>query len=237
MNNLYKFPCNKAEYMLLSYKKHTTASSALAEHGPCCAVDGNESTSWIPKEVKPGEWLCVDLGAIKSVHAVKLCCNCAVSLYGSSDGKSYDLLGEKLEETSTGRLISFENELRLRFLKLILTVPAVNRFSVTCFDVLGFGNGNPPKRVEKPFAVITSDTDAVISWNKVSTAIGYKIRFGMGPDKLNEVGTVYGEDSISIKMPSKSPEKYYYAVDSINENGITKGDIERIGFKACILHR
>lgn len=148
MNKLYKFHCDGAKYMLLSYKKYATASSSLAEHGPCCAIDCSENTSWTPKEAEPGEWLCIDLGSVKSVHAVKLCCNSTVSLYGSADGKNYVLLGEKLDELSTGRLISLKNELRLRFLKLILTAPAVNRFSVTRFEVLGFGNGNPPKKLK-----------------------------------------------------------------------------------------
>lgn len=236
MNNLYKFHCDRAEYMLLSYRKLATASSSLPGHDPCCAVDRNANTSWVPKEGNPDEWLCVDLGSVKSVHAVKLCCNFSFSLYGSTNGKDYVLLDEKLGGLSTGRTVYFEKELRLRFLKLVLIAHAVKRFSVTHFEVLGFGNSNPPKKVEKAFAVMVSDAEAIISWSKVITAIGYRIRFGMSPDKLDEVRTVYGEDSISVGLPSKMSEKYYYAVDSINENGITKGDIERIGFKVSILH-
>ena len=179
MNNLYKFHCDRAEYMLLSYRKLATASSSLPGHDPCCAVDRNANNSWVPKEGKPGEWLCVDLGSVKSVHAVKLCCNFSVSLYGSTNGKDYVLLGEKLGGLSTGRTVYFEKELRLRFLKLVLIAHAVKRFSVTHFEVLGFGNSNPPKKVEKAFAVMVSDAEAIISWSKVITAIGYRIRFGM----------------------------------------------------------
>lgn len=231
VNNLYKIHCDCAEYMLLSYKKLATASSFLKGHEPCCAVDGNEGTDWISKESKIGEWLCVDLGAVKSVHAVRFSCNAAASLYGSADGKDYALLGEEGGEQNLEKVVVLEKALRLRFLKLVFNSPASKGFLVNSFEVLGFGNGKAAKAVEAAFAIRTSERAAIIRWNKVSTAIGYRIRLGKSADKLNEVKTVYGADSVNVELPGGAASELYYAVDSVNENGVTKGEVNRIGFK------
>lgn len=242
MNDMYKFPNHHVDYMLLSYKKFATASTSKNEHEPCFALDGNKKTFWSSKSGKAGEWFMVDLGAVKTVHAVRFDCttkDAVFSLFGSTDGKEYELLfSGKNEAVPLDGTINFENQQRLRFLKLLfLSNDDNNCFTVNDFKVLGFGNGYAPEKVEQPFAIRTSDNEAVICWNRVSTAVGYKVRLGTSPEELDECRLVYGEDSVSIDSLTDGQTEYYYAVDSFNENGVTKGDIRQMGAAKSELYR
>ncbi len=229
MSNIRQFPLRSAEYMLLSYNKFATASTYQANHEPRCAVDENSKTFWSAKSGRAGEWFLIDLGTLKSVHAVHVGVSSSAScvLYGSSDGKSYDALFELSSEKSMmDDLIVFEGGKRLRFLKIEFISDAPGCFSLNNFRVFGFGNGNVPQKVENPFAFKSSNTQATICWNKVSTAVGYKVRFGSDRGRLQNSKSVYNADSLCFDFPCDS--MCYYAVDSFNENGITKGDINVI---------
>lgn len=59
-------------WMLLSYRAKATASSALDDHGPELAVDESVRTWWVAGSEKTGEWLQVDLGEQKTVHAAQI---------------------------------------------------------------------------------------------------------------------------------------------------------------------
>ncbi len=59
------------QYMLLSYKKPTKASSSLPGHEPGLAVDESIRTWWCA-EGCAGEWIQVDLGQVCEPHSVQL---------------------------------------------------------------------------------------------------------------------------------------------------------------------
>ena len=59
-------------WMLLSYKKPVTASTALSGHEPALAVNENIRDYWSAASGAPGEWLQVDLGNLGTVHAVQI---------------------------------------------------------------------------------------------------------------------------------------------------------------------
>ena len=52
--------------------------------------------------------------------------------------------------------------------------------------------------------------------------MGYNVRFGIAPDKLYSSYQVYGETWVHM-ITLNADQKYYYAIDSFNENGITPG--------------
>ena len=232
MNNIYEFPKTSHELMLLSYRKLATASSSKTGHGPSNAVDGNECTFWSSKTSDVGEWLCVDLAAAKNVFAVKLdssTCENNPSILGSIDNDKFELLFDgKKERIPKSKTIVFDHGLRLRFIKLVFNSPSNECFEINSLNVLGFGNGNPPKKVETPFSVKSTENSATICWNKVSTAIGYRIRFGFDAENLEFSKTVYGDDCANIEWLSETTNQCYYAVDSFNENGVTAGDVKPI---------
>lgn len=62
-------PWEKPDWMLLSYKKAVSVSSGTGAEN---AVDENIRTWWRAADAAPGQWLQVDLGEEKEVHAVQI---------------------------------------------------------------------------------------------------------------------------------------------------------------------
>ena len=229
MSNIIRFPSSRLNLMLLSYKKHVTASTYKNNHEPFCAVDENSKSSWISESGHAGEWFLIDLGTVKTVHKVQFGSTTDVrcNLYGSTNGEDYSLLFENVDcDGPNGGEVAFESGKRLRFIKLEFASDVPGCFSLAAFRVFGYGNANAPSKVENPFAFITSDTQATVCWNKVSTAVGYNVRFGFDPDCLCNCKSVYNTDNLSFDFLSGA--MCYYAVDAFNENGVTKGDINVI---------
>ena len=82
-----------------------------------------------------------------------------------------------------------------------------------------------PSAVSGENAERTSATEARLSWNSQNDAMGYCIRLGIAPDKLYNSILLYGQNDYTVTFLNKETEKYYFAVDSFNESGITKGSI------------
>jgi hypothetical protein len=59
-------------WMLLSYKKHTEASSSAPGFGPENAVNEDIRNYWMAADNKPAHSLCVDLGKVYNVNAIQL---------------------------------------------------------------------------------------------------------------------------------------------------------------------
>ena len=59
-------------WMLQSYRARTSATSALAGHGPGLAVDEDVRTWWVAEDSTPGQALTLDLGEARQVHAVQV---------------------------------------------------------------------------------------------------------------------------------------------------------------------
>jgi hypothetical protein len=58
--------------MLLSRDKPVTASSALTDHPARLITDDNIRTWWVASSRDPGEWVSVDLGEDRVVHAIQV---------------------------------------------------------------------------------------------------------------------------------------------------------------------
>lgn len=61
-----------AGWMLLSYRAEAAASSSLDGHSPELAVNEDIRTWWTAASREPGEWLQLDLGEQKIVHALQV---------------------------------------------------------------------------------------------------------------------------------------------------------------------
>ncbi len=59
-------------WMLLSYRKHATASSQLPGYPPSNAADENPRTFWVAANTDPGQTLTLDLGGLRTVRAVQV---------------------------------------------------------------------------------------------------------------------------------------------------------------------
>lgn len=164
-------PWKNPEWMLLSYGKNATASSAEEGKGADKVTEENVRTWWRAASEKPGEWVQVDLGETMDVHAIQV--NFADdkieiptpgelrgnqtgkryieerdlitrwTLEGSVDGKDYFMIEDKSEVTTNlpHDLVVREDGLQIRYLKL--TVLEVPYDQKACVSGLRvFGKGN-----------------------------------------------------------------------------------------------
>src|SRR6185503_19791667 len=100
-------------WMLLSYRKRTTSSSAIDSFPAERVTDDNPRTFWVAAQNRPGQWLTIDLGKPYEIRAVQVnYADYKSGLYGtdstvvtrfrlsvSSDGRNWrrvaDLSGER----------------------------------------------------------------------------------------------------------------------------------------------
>jgi hypothetical protein len=61
-----------------------------------------------------------------------------------------------------------------------------------------------------------------LSWNAVPDAVGYHIRFGLAPQKRDHDYIFYNYIFIDITS-LLARHDYWFAIDSLNEGGITNG--------------
>ncbi len=230
-------------WMMLSYKKTAEASSSLDANPPSLAFNEEIRDYWSAKTGDKGEWLSVDLGSISTVNAVQL--NFAennTQLFGregvlaqqylleyATDNKTWKKLVDKTtnEADLTHQYHVFNTPVKARYLKVINYRVPGGTFAISGFRVFGTGTGSKPGKVTS-FDVVrdVNDTRNVsLSWKKQPNATGYNIRFGIQKDKLNRVYQVYGNTEITIRSLNKD-QKYWFAIDSFGENGVTKGDVQ-----------
>jgi hypothetical protein len=60
-----------------------------------------------------------------------------------------------------------------------------------------------------------------LKWQVVDNAFAYNIYFGTAPDKLYNIIMVYNQNEYWYKGMDKE-KPYYFAIEAINENGISK---------------
>ena len=123
-----------------------------------------------------------------------------------------------------------EKPLASRYLRITNVHVPAGKFSVSGFRVFGKADKPVPSMVEswRGLRDVNDRRNATLRWNNVEDAVGYNIRYGTSPDKLYHNYIVYGDNEIIIKGLHAEWE-YYFAIDSFNEGGITRGEkVEKV---------
>ena len=241
-------------WMLLSYKKPVTVSSLSPDSSPSFAVDEDIRTWWSAEKEEPGEWITVDLEKEYDVRAIQinfadenLIVDFPAESYGderktrhietrpqitqykleiSVDGESWILL-ESVEKECSDSYHEYIDGIRARYIKVTGgKLPYGQRMRISGLRIFGVGEGEKPDKAKAEGARI-GEMDAVIRWKHVPFSQGCNIRYGISPDKLYMSWMVYDTDQLKLSTLIKGQE-YYIAVDSFNENGITKGDVFKL---------
>ena len=242
------YPCWNADYdiknpadrftgwMLLSYEKPVKVSSTDSIYSASNLTDENMRTYWAAKTGEPGEWIEIDLGAMKHIKAIQLNYydhksvqhNRANDLYyqyriySSDNGIDWTLAVDKSDNDKDvpHDYIELGETLDARYLKLEnIHVPSGN-FCLSEFRVFGFADGEKPLPVRN-FKVVRDKQDkrnAMISWNPSSDAYGYNIYYGIAPEKLYNCITVNGADHYDFRGLDLGTT-YYFAIEALNESG------------------
>ncbi len=144
---------------------------------------------------------------------------------GSVDGSDWFVLfdGSKLNSDRSHPYIILEGDREVRYIKVTaLELPYNSRFAMSGLRVFGLDNGPKPAPVTKANATKTDAMTCQLQWPAAKGAMGYNIRYGIAPDKLYSSYLVYEKPEVLLTSLNAG-QKYWYAIDSFNESGITKG--------------
>lgn len=228
-------------WMLLSRRKPVSVSSSLDGHPAGNAVDEDVRTWWSAATGQADEWFQIDLGGAKTVQAVQI--NFAdqdstatgisqdgyrYALELSSDGKTWRTV---IDHSASGRDSPHDYEVlprseRARYIRLRnMHSPDGGKFSLYDLRVFGNGKGTRPGTV----ASLTAERDgsdrrrAHLSWKAVAGAEFYVVRIGPSHGPMNQPNQVYdGQTAVDVASLDVD-QAYCFAVDAVNENGISRG--------------
>ncbi|MTV36294.1 family 43 glycosylhydrolase [Duganella radicis] len=233
-------------WMLLSRHKPVTVSSTLEGYPAENASDEDIRTVWSAQTGESTEWLQMDLRGLKTVEAVQLnfadqdSAGRGISrdvyryvLEGSDDGASWRIL---IDQSTGGRdaphdyrVLAKPELVRYIRIKNVHT-PDNGKFSLYDLRVFGHGQGQRPVAVGQVTATRQQDDArrASISWKPVKNTDFYIVRLGVEPDLMNQNFQVYDGASTVTVGSLNSGQKYYVAVDAVNEQGITRGKTQLV---------
>ena len=224
-------------WMLLSYGRPVTASSAVSGHEPGGLTDENSKTFWLAGANDDKQWVEIDLGQPATVNAVQVNYNDYESdmygrypglrhrytIDGSLDGKTWTRLVDRSESfrDTPHDYVEIETPARVRYVRYNnIEVPMPN-LSLSAIRVFGRGEGKAPQAVRKFEARRHTDRrDITLSWEPVKGAQGYNIMWGVAPDKLYSSWMVYGDKCEHLMKCLSTDQKYYFAIEAFNENGV-----------------
>ena len=226
-------------WMLLSYRKSVTASSARDSFPASNVTDENPRTFWVAEHNRPGEWLAIDLGRLYDVKAVQVnYADYKSGLYGSDstvytrfrlqssvDGRQWVPMADLSHETRDrpDAYIELPSPVRTRYVRYEhIHVGAAN---LAISDIRVFGNG-PGPRPRTPQGLdarrFADPRDAVITWKPVSGAVGYNLRWGISPAKLYETYQRFADQGTTLELRALSAgQAYWVAIESFDENGVS----------------
>lgn len=146
-------------------------------------------------------------------------------LEGSHDGAAWTTLRDTRNANSnrTHEFIVLDEPTSYQYVRLTGFRQAYgSRIAVSGLRVFGHGNGQPPAATSAS-ASQTGPMNALVTWTAVPGAQGYNVRYGLAANKLYASWLVYGTNELDLSSLNAG-ESYWVAVDSFNENGITRGE-------------
>ena len=225
-------------WMLLSYLKPASASSALGEFAAARATDEDPRTFWVAASNETGQTLTVDLGGRKTLRAVQV--NFADYLSGrygdapdiytefklesSLDGKSW----QPLAATGTERrdrpnaYFQLAAPVRARYVRYVHGHVGAAHLAISDLRVFGDAGGSAPKTPANVKAVRSESRMMTVSWQRVPGAVGYNVRWGVKPDRLELCYQVFADRGTTLDIRAlNAGVGYHVAVEAFDENGVS----------------
>jgi len=229
-----------AGWMLLSYHKRCTSSSAQDSFPPANVTDENPRTFWVARSSTSGEWLCIDLQNECEVNALQVnytdyhsdifvndsSVYTQFRIYDSSDGSNWELIADITHEKRDrpNAYIELPAPVRTRYIMYEHVYVASPNLAISDFRVFGTGFGAPPKtpsnlRVQRSI----DPRNALITWEQGRDVVGCNILWGIGKDKLYQTYQLFADQGNSIELRALTAGQVYYsAIEAFNENGVSK---------------
>ena len=226
-------------WMLLSYGKPVKASSQLESYPVENVTDENLKTFWVAEKNDDKQWVEIDLEEVSDVYALQL------NFFDYEEtgfwGRMPNLRQRYLVEASVDGarwrvLVDYRNSFRdaphnyieldqpieARYIRYRHHYVPGKNLAMGDIRVFGLGRGKKPATV-KGFTVVreADERNARISWKAVKGAQGYNVLWGVALDKLYNSWMVYGDNSLDLRALTVG-QKYYFAIEAFNENGISQ---------------
>lgn len=226
-------------WMLLSYGKPVKASSQLESYPVENVTDENLKTFWVAGKNDDKQWVEIDLEEVSDVYALQL--NFfdyeETGFWGrmpklwqrylveaSVDGVRWQILADYRNSfrDAPHNYIELDQPIEARYIRYRHHYVPGKNLAMGDIRVFGLGRGKKPATV-KGFTVVreADERNARISWKSVKGAQGYNVLWGVALDKLYSSWMVYGDNSLDLRALTVG-QKYYFAIESFNENGISQ---------------
>jgi hypothetical protein len=230
-------------WMLLSYRKRATASSVLVtttpqRFAPAWVTDEDPRTFWVAASNEKGQTLTVDLGARKTLRAVQV--NFADYLSGrfrdapdiytefalesSLDGKQWRPLAATGPDRRDRPNAYFQlpAPVSARYVRYVHGHVGAAHLAISDLRVFGDAGGSAPGAPRGVKAVRLEARSMTVSWRPVAGAVGYNVRWGVRPDRLNLAYQVFADRGTSLDLRALSAGvDYFVAVETFDENGVS----------------
>jgi hypothetical protein len=227
-------------WMLLSYRKPATASSARDSFPASRVTDEDRSTFWVAARNRPGEWLTVDLGGEREVRAVQVnyvdfqsdifasdsTVYTRFRLQHSIDGERWEPLADLSEERRdrANAYIELPQPVRTRFVRYEHVHVSTPNLAIGDLRLFGKKDGRPPVTPRK--LAVRRDSDArngFVTWRPVRGVVGYNILWGIRPDKLYQTYQVFADRKAELEIRALNiGQEYYFAIEAFDEVGVSR---------------
>ncbi|MGA7439838.1 MAG: family 43 glycosylhydrolase [Luteibacter sp.] len=227
-------------WMLLSYRKKATASSALADHPASALTDENPRTFWVAKDNRAGETVTLDLNGTPTVRAIQI--NYAdyqsdrygdapdlvtqFVLEGSTDGMRWITLADlsRSDRDRPNAYIELEAPTPLRYIRYVHKHVGAKHLAISDIRVFGNADGPVPRAPTGLIATRGADTrEAIITWKPVPGAVGYNVRWGLAADRLHSTYQRFVDQPTSFTLRSLNRGvRYVVAVEAFDEHGVSE---------------
>jgi xylan 1,4-beta-xylosidase len=226
-------------WMLLSYRKKASASSVLGEFGAEHVTDEDPRTFWVAATNEPGQTLSVDLGARKTLRAVQVDFADYLSgrfhdapdiytefaLESSLDGKRWQPLAKTGPDRRDRPNAYFQlpAPVRARYVRYVHGHVGAAHLAISDLRVFGDAGGSAPAAPANVKALRAADARTMtVSWRSVPGAVGYNVRWGLKPERLNLCYQVFADRGTSLAVRALNVGvEYHVAVEAFDENGVS----------------
>jgi xylan 1,4-beta-xylosidase len=229
-------------WMLLSYGKPAAATSTLREYGAGHVTDENPRTFWVAASKEAGQTLTVDLGAGKTLRAVQVNfadylsgrygdapdIYTAFTLESSLDGKRWQTLATTGPERRDRPNAYFQlpSPVRARYVRYVHGHVGAAHLAISDLRVFGDAGGSAPGTPGGVKAVRSEPRMMTVSWRRVPGVLGYNVRWGVKPDRLNLCYQVFADalEKSGTRHDVRALNAnvgYHVAVEAFNENGVS----------------
>ncbi len=226
----------------LSYKAAAEASSTRGVFSADRATDENPRPFWVADSAAPGQTLTLDLGAMKTVHAVQV--NYAdhesdvfverpdirtrFRILTSRDGHDWAVFADlsRSDRDRPNAYVEGERRVAARYVRYEHVEVAAANLAISDLRVFGTSDGLTPERPALRVERGQDQRDATVQVTPVSNALGYNIRWGTAPDRLFLTYQVYFDDlaemddRLEVRALNIGVD-YWFAVEAFSPSGVS----------------